>query len=568
VTRILAAILLLAGMAPAAVPTIGTKELSPGMKGYGLSVFFGQQVERFEAEVIDVIHNEWPRGDMILCRLSGKGLEESGIVAGMSGSPVYFDGRLAGAVAYGWGFSKQPIAGVTPIEQMRETWRDEDKGSGARGQGPGIRGQGTGNREGELRTLAVPLAVSGMTPRAAAAIESLVGGWGLKPVVAGSGAGIDSSDAALAPGSAVGVALVDGDVRFSAIGTLTDRDGDRILMFGHPMFQGGGVVMPFIAGWIHTVLPSAASSFKIFSPGPVVGATREDRLYAVSARLGERANTLPVTVRLQSPTVRDVFRFNVALHDDVTPALLPAAVAEVIYESEGSMVEQTMRVRYVLRAGRDSVEVRHVAAGPDPAAAWLTRLRDELRLLYANRFERPALGPVDVSVEFEPGVSRAFLSGVRPERQSVRAGESLRLFLALRDWRGASFEDTVELNLPEALPPGKLVLRLGQRDSLLLDEAGRSPGKLEPRSLAGVFELLGRTGREDELRVTGTVRVPGLVLGSEELAAPPRSVRSVLQGGVAEGIAAPTPESQVLEKSFALDRVIAGTARLELEVIE
>lgn len=558
------AVLAVACSVAQAVPTVAARDLKPGMKGYGVTVFFGQQVERFEAEVIDVIRNEWPRGDLILCRLSGKGLEEAGIVAGMSGSPVYIEGKLAGAVAYGWGFAKQPIAGVTPIDQMLEIWRDEDQGSGTRGRRPGTRGQGSG--VGQLRSLAVPLAVSGMSPRAAAAIESLVGQWGFAPVAAGAGQGIDSSDAALAPGSAVGVALVDGDVRFSAIGTLTHREGNRLLLFGHPMFQGGAVAMPLITGWIHTVLPSAASSFKIFSPGPVVGAMTEDRLHGVAARLDRRAATLPVEVRLVSPTARDVFRFRVALDDELTPGFVPAAVASLVYESEGSMAEQTLRTTCRIRAGRDTVTVRHTYAGVDPAAPWLPRLRDELRLLYANRFERPVIDGIDVSVEFEPGVRKAYLAGARPERRVVRAGERVRLFLSLRDWRGEPFEDTVELDLPGALPPGPLALRLGQRDSLLLDDLARAPARIEPRSLRSTYELLERTGREDELAVTGTIRSPGLVLGGEELPAPPRSVRSVVGPGAAEGLVQPAAASQVLEQQFRLDRVISGTARLELEV--
>ncbi|MFO7651554.1 MAG: hypothetical protein R6X13_09485, partial [bacterium] len=512
--------------------------------------------------------NEWPRGDMILCRLSGKGLEESGIVAGMSGSPVYIEGKLAGAVAYGWGFAKQPIAGVTPIDQMLEIWRDEDRGTGGEGRGTGGGQSQVGNRTSSmtLRPLLVPLAVSGMSPRAAVAIESLVGQWGFAPVAAGSGRGIDSTDAALGPGSAVGVALVDGDVRFSAIGTLTHREGDRLLLFGHPMFQGGAVTMPLVTGWIHTILPSAASSFKIFSPGPVVGAMTEDRLHGVGARLDRRAATLPVEVRLVSPTARDVFRFRVALDDELTPGFVPAAVASLVYESEGSMAEQTLRTTCRIRAGRDTVLVRHTYAGVDPAAPWLPRLRDELRLLYANRFERPVIDGIDVSIEFEPGVRKAYLVGARPERRVVRPGARVRLFLSLRDWRGEPFEDTIELDLPGALPPGPLALRFGQRDSLLLEDLGRAPARVEPRSLRSTYKLLERAGREDELVVTGTIRSPGLVLGGEELPAPPRSVRSVVGPGAAEGLVQPAAASQVLERQYKFDRVISGTARLELEV--
>lgn len=568
---LVAAVFLLAVPATSAVAglpaTIGARELRPGMRGYGLSVFFGQQVDSFEAEVIDVIENEWPRGDLILCRLSGQGLEESGIVAGMSGSPVFFEGRLAGAVAYGWGFAKEPIAGVTPIRQMLEIWRDEER-PGRTGLRTGSSNSLTGDdrRLSALRPLTVPLAVSGLGPVAAGVIDSLLGGWGLVSVVAGSGRGIDSSDAALLPGSAIGVALVDGDLRFSAIGTLTARDGDRVLIFGHPMFQAGSVELPLVTGRIHTVLPNALSSFKIFSPGPVVGAVTEDRLHGVAARLGWRAPTLPVSVRLMSPTADESFSLRLARHDELVPTLLPAALAGLVYESEGTMAEATVEALVRLYLHGESVLIRHVAAGIDPTRQWLFRLRNELLTVFGNRFERPSLDSVTVNLVFSAGAQRAWLEGVRPARQLVRPGERVQLYLRLRDWRGESREDSIEVDLPSGLPDGPLVLRIGQRDSLLLDEQLRAPERLEPQSLRTALELLAQAGREDELALVGMLRSGGMVLGRGELAALPRSLRSVLAPGSAAGRGQLTSESRVLDVTVPMGRVIAGTARVELEV--
>jgi hypothetical protein len=560
-----------------------TSELKPGMKGYGLSVFSGTEVERFEAEVIDVIPGAWPRTDLILCRLSGCGLEESGIVVGMSGSPVYIDGKLIGAVAYGWGFSKQPIAGVTPIGAMLDVWKQADaEGSRSDNRSPIRRSTAASGAPNGIRPLALPLAVSGLTPGLTALLSAEFSELGLLPVAASGRSSRLTDTAALVPGAAVGVALVDGDVQFSAIGTLTHRDGSRILGFGHPMFQAGKVNLPLIGGIIHSVLPSVMSSFRLFSPTSAVGAIVEDRLPGVGGIIGPTAPMIPVTADLSSQTNRDRYRFRVIDQENLAGGLLSAALADVVYQTEGSMEDATLDSRitiYLAGSGSSpsttglpapvsppgSFVIRHRLAGPDPAAELFRKTRSELDALWGNDFQPVTVDSINIDLRLRRGIDVAFLDGAEPDRSVVRPGEVVRLVLRLRDYRGRSFRDSVSFTVPVTAAGGELSVVIASPDTMRGLENARARQTLEPRSLGRLIELLAETGRENELVVAGFGRDRGVTVGDAELPAPPPSLRSVVRAR--DGAeASSTWQSRLFSQSFSFDRIILGSARARLEV--
>lgn len=554
--------LLLGCSLAAAIATMPARDLRPGMQGHGLSVFAGDTIEEFGVEIVDVMPNVWPRGDMIIARLSGKGLEESGIVAGMSGSPVYIDGRLIGAVAYGWGFSRQPIAGITPIDQMLEVWRDSAPARTG-GAWPGR----SNNADGIAR-LPLPVAITGLTPRLAGLIGPELAGHGLQPFAA-SGRATGPADASkLIPGAAVGVTLVDGDVQMSGIGTLTARDGDRILAFGHPMFQAGRVRLPMIAGRIHTVLPSYASSFKLFSPGAEVGVVTEDRLPAIGGRIGpERAPMVPAVVTFTSPTRRDRYQFRVIEQEQLAPLLVASALADLIYLSEGSMEEMTLRSRlgvtFHAGADRHRFEVRHRFAGTDPAAALFRRTRQELDAVFGNDFVPVERCTLTFEIEFHPGIHEARLVDATPDRRRVRPGEQLELTLRLRDWRGAETDTVVRIRLPASLPVGELQLEISPPDTFLAGEMNRAPATVRPQTLSGLIDLLGRTGDENELVVAAFSRRPGITSGAAELPLPPPSLVRLL-GGQDRGRR--TYSSLLWQQRIPLGRIVRGSASTEIDV--
>ncbi len=553
-------------------------QLKPGMKGTGRSVFFGTEIKEFGVEIIDVMHNVWPRGDMILCRLSGEGLEESGVVAGMSGSPVYIDGKLVGAVAYAWSFAKQPLAGVTPAAQMLRIWDEKDRSASPGGSRSG-RSSGNSGLAG-LSALPLPVALSGLTPALSEVIEPALKEFGLSPVgAAGTASSATWDTSRLVPGAAVGVALIDGDVRLSGIGTLTCREGNRILAFGHPMFQAGNVRMPMVGGVIHSVLPSVASSFKLFSATGPVGTINQDRLAGIGGEIGPVPEMLPVLATVSSPSGLDTYRFRIIELEDLAPLLVAVGLTDIVYTTEGSLEEMTLASRMTVRfrppaivnrqssiANPSDLVIAHRFTGSNPAADLFRSAKNELDILFGNRFLPAPIATVEFDLKFDPGRNLAYLLSARPDRAQVRPGDTVRVTLGLRDFRGNDSELVVAVAIPEPTPEGKLDIVIAPRDSLLALEAMRAPGRLEPGSFAELLDLFSETGRENELVIVGYSEKPGLTLAGKELPAPPPSLRSVLLNPRSDEPVMATNESPVFHQAFRFDRVISGVARLNLEV--
>ncbi|MBM3331182.1 hypothetical protein FJY68_04930 [candidate division WOR-3 bacterium] len=552
-------------------------QLKPGMKGTGLSVFYGTEVKEFGAEVVDIMRQVSPRGDLILCRLSGQGLEESGVIAGMSGSPIYIDGRLIGAVAYAWSFAKEPLAGVTPAAEMLRIWdipdHQQDRGGSRTTRIPGSSGLSG------LSALPLPVVMSGFTPALAALVGPELMKFGFTPVAATGTTSAESGDTPeLVPGSAVGIALIDGDVRVSGIGTVTCRDGNRILAFGHPMVQAGSVRLPMVGGRIHSVVASVASSFKLFSPTAPLGTINQDRLAGVGGSLGPVPEMLPVTAVMSSPSGLDTYRFRIAELEDLAPMLIATGLASAIYQTEGNLEEATLTSRMTVRFSptgtpnhdpqlpSSPLVIEHRFSGVNPAAGLYRSAGNELEVLFANRFLSAPIEAVEFALGFSPGRDLVYLLSARPQTTSVRPGDSLRVTLGLRDYRGADSEIVITVGIPEPTPEGNLRIVIGPPDSLLALEASRAPGRLEPASFAELVELLSQTGRENELVAAGFSSRPGLTLGGKELPAPPPSLRSVLLDHRSAEQVVPTNESRAFHQVFRLERVISGVANIDVEV--
>jgi hypothetical protein len=551
--------------------------LKPGMNGTGRSVFFGTEVKEFGVEVVDIMHHVSPRGDLILCRLSGQGLEESGVVAGMSGSPVYIDGKLIGAVAYAWTFAKEPLAGVTPVAEMLRIWDEPDRTESTGGSRSGRMSAGSGLTG--LSALPLPVAMSGFTPALAELVEPELKKFCFTPVAAAGGASAASADTSdLVPGAAVGIALIDGDVQLSGIGTLTCRDGNRILAFGHPMVQAGNVRMPMVGGRIHSVVASVASSFKLFSPTAPLGTINQDRLTGVGGTIGPIPEMLPVTAVVSSPSGLDTYRFRTVELEDMEPMLIAVGLTDVVYQTEGNLEEMTLDSRMTVhfsssgtpppasRPTSPPLVIEHRFSGVNPAAGLFRSASNELEALFDNRFLPAPVAAVEFDIHFSPGRDLAYLLSARPQLASVRPGDSVRVTLGLRSYRGDDSEAVITIGIPQPTPEGRLRIVIAPPDSLLALEVQRAPGRLEPSSFAGLLDLLSQTGRENQLVAAGFSARPGLTLAGIELAAPPPSLRSVLLNPRSDEQVMPTNESPVFRQTFNLGRVISGVARLDVEV--
>src|SRR5262245_31948805 len=323
-------------------------DVQPGMHGYGRTVMKGTRIETFDAEVLGVLKNTSPGRDMVLCRLAGLNLEKTGIIAGMSGSPVYIEGKLLGAVAYAWPFGKEPIAGVTPFSQMHsyvESYERRDLAEKGGFNRIGLRtpltidgmrfdsvtvSQGYDSEQPAaddqlcLVPLRTPLMATGFTERSLSLLRDRFPRAGWLPMQAGGAAAKiaeEEKNTPLQPGGPMAVALISGDFDLSGLGTVTHIEGDRVYGWGHPFFSMGHCEFPLMTGYIHTVYPRQSVSFKMGSPLKTVGVLDTDVSTGVAGHLGRKPDMLPMSVQVKTGHYAEATSYHVEIIRN--PKMLP-----------------------------------------------------------------------------------------------------------------------------------------------------------------------------------------------------------------------------------------------------
>lgn len=466
-----------AGIAPAETPPA---ELVVGEEGYGLTVLSGARIETFAVRYVGRLERALPGQDLLLIRIVDPRFETSGVVAGMSGSPIHFRGRCVGALAYGWTFSREPIAGVTPIEAMREV--GSPRGGGAAGGGAGA------PPPPGLAPISAPLWTSGIPAEALGPHLGRLRALGLEPIPAGKAAreaGVAEPD--LVPGAAVGVQLMRGDLEMTAIGTVTERTGERILAFGHPLLGLGGPNLPMTTAVIHTVMPSLAQSFKLGSPVRAVGRLTGDAQAAIAGEIGGVPEMIPVTVRLSSPNGKRTMRMEVAEHRLLTPLLLEIAWSSAANAALWGLGEATLEVGVsaVIRTP-DGAErtVVYRDAGYGPFSPLQAAPLGPLQWLLENPEARIRLRSVEVSLEATPERRTAEVVDAGAVERTVRPGETVTVWARIAPYDGADEIRRVVIPLPAETPEGDLRIWVGGGRGRWL------PGRPYPRDLDGWFRLV------------------------------------------------------------------------------
>lgn len=319
-------------------------EIKTGMRGYGLSVFKGVKIEKFDIEVVSVMRNKEPKLDAILIRCFGPVVEHANIIAGMSGSPIFIDDKLIGALAFGWGFSMDPIAGVTPVENMI---KDADR--------PLETSFDFNSKiyfaDSVLKPVQTPMFVSGFTPDSMKILQDAFAGYGIVPMQAAGAANPDDPELqnlSLEPGSAIGFQLIKGDMEATAVGTVTYVDGNKVAAFGHPFFNGGEISLPMTTAYVHTVLASNNMSFKIASAVKDVGASQQDRNTCITGIVGNKARMFPVSVKMSIPAsgFKEEYHMEVIDHPTLTASLVYSVAASVFESVDKSMSKSVIDYGY------------------------------------------------------------------------------------------------------------------------------------------------------------------------------------------------------------------------------
>ncbi len=579
---------------PSELPTIGVEEVTAGQRGYGLTVFSGTEPERFEVEVVGVMRNQGVAGmSYILARLTGKGLERSGVASGMSGSPVFLDGRLAGAVAFSWPFSHDAIAGITPIETMRRL-------SGLQGIEttpplpplPAVQLADLlagripdGLLERELAKLrprmvndgvaSVQWVTSGFGEKSQGLLSRALGSTALTAGTTGGAVGQalpGTTGKDLALGSSVGAVLVDGDFRLAAIGTVTDRYGDEVLAFGHPFLGLGPIRIPMATSDVVTVLSSQYTSFKISNIGEEVGAFEQDRKAGIQGRLGEVAPMVPMVIRISGSTVAGTadggkvneYRMRLADVPFFTPMLVGSATVagleSAAYTSGAVGLDVTARFRLKKYGDLKVSQSFDGDSATGEAAAFLLAVASYVG---QNAIEKVGFEDIQVDVVQSPRPRAATLVGANADRTVVRPGDRVSLNLDLAAYRGARFRRSVSIDLPEDLPAGRYSLLIGDGSSA--DGARLTLEPADPVTFPQVLDLLKSLHSRRQLVVLGVYGGPGLSVAGEVMPRLPGSVRS-LYGAAASGSAVPLRATIAQQHEEDLPFPIDGLVRVDLEV--
>jgi hypothetical protein len=564
---------------PAPLPTIGVDEVRTGQKGYGLSVFTGSEPERFDVEVIGVMRNLRPEQSYILARLTGHDLERSGVSAGMSGSPVFLDGRLAGAVAFSWPFSHDAIAGITPIDSMRGL----SAAAGLAPVGPppppvelALLTSGHLPKdllERELKRLQPPLlegaqsavswATSGFGELSQGFLHRALGSSMPSGRAAPSPAGT-AKDVAM--GGAVAAVLVDGDLQLAAVGTVTDRYGDQVLAFGHPFLGLGTVKVPMAKAEVVTVLSSQYSSFKISNIGDVIGAFEQDRQVGIQGRIGQTAPMIPLSLRITgvgASQPRD-FKMRIAEVPQFTPMLLASSLLGGLDSTSYSAGAQglDLKAHFKLK-DRGDLDVRQSFDGDNAGTEAATFMLAVAGYLTNNPFEKVRIDSVSVELAQSPQPRSATLVGANAERTVVYPGERVGLNLDLVAWRGERFRRTLTVDLPQDLPAGRYSLVVGDGASIDATRLALEPAA--PVSLTQALRLLRSLHSRRDLIVLGIYAGPGLSVAGEVMPRLPGSVRS-LWNAAASGSAAPLRTTIAQQVRQEMDVPVDGLVKVDLEV--
>jgi hypothetical protein len=590
-----------------AVPFMPVAEVRPGMVGVGRTVFEGTRVEEFRAHVLGVLDNVMgPRRSLVLARLEGGPLAQTGVIAGMSGSPVYIDGRLVGAVSYSLGsFSKEPLAGITPIQEMTDLaaletprppgarlqvefpitparlaaafrnalgWQGAfaDRPDGARLSGPqSVAGFGPEELGTFMRPIATPLVMGGFEPDLADTLGSVFRDHGFVPVgsTAGTRPGEMPFDGPLKPGDAVGVSFVTGDLLLGGTGTVTHIEGDRVYAFGHPMYNLGPTTFPMTRAYVYAVLPSLFTSTKLTGTGETIGTLLQDRATAISGRLGPAPAMLPVSLTLESDRgPARTFRFNVVRDQIFSTLMTYAALLNTLssyerqfgvatYEVTGeTQIEGHAPVRLDGIFSGDSISVNAASYAIAPLTAVLANVEEEVTVesltLKFRSFEEPRSATIE----------RVWVDDTR-----LRAGRTVPLKILLRTYRGDDLLRSVNIDIPPHAR-GSVSILVSAGTQLEQLEGRETRPTQQGRTVAQIVRAMNAERRGNTVYVKLMNGDAGAVVSGERLPALPPSVLAVHEAGRSGASSGPLSAATLGEWELATAHAVSGTRALTLNV--
>ena len=578
--------------AGAAADTMPLSQVQKGMHGYGVTVFEGNRLEKFDVEILGVLHNIGPGQNLILAKVDSPVIQRAGVIAGMSGSPIYIDGKVVGALAYSWQFAKEPVAGITPIEEMlkiadigqstssaviaatprvsaseflnalanqKETDVFEKLESGFASASPASTMSG-------VKPIAVPLSMSSFAPDTIARFSKYLDAMGFVAVPSGA----STTGAAPSPsvskefhaGDPVGAVLLNGDFNVAATGTVTFIDGNRVYAFGHPFLDMGEVSFPMAKSEIVTVMPSLASSFKFANTGAIVGSFHQDRSTGIMGMIGDKADMIPIDLTVEGSGPVQTYHVNIVRHPLLSPLILAMAADSVVANAQRAAGERTvlMDSEIKLKGFDEPIHLREGWAGAQARQAIPAYLALVSGYVMSNEFRVADIESVKIHLRHDDDLKIAKLleaSIETPQNGRIMPG-------VLKPYRGEPFVETFDLKIPENQTPGSAYLLVGSGS--LANQIDFSLVPPDPRTLEQVIAVLQRLRPSTDLTVGLYSSAEGAVTAGVYLPNLPPSMRAVVSGDTSNGAQAPVKYHAAEHLARPLGYIVDGAVKIDLDI--
>jgi hypothetical protein len=571
--------------------TIPVDQIHAGMRGVAYTVFQGVKPEAMDVEVLGVLHNvNGPKGNVILVRLHGEKVEYTGVVAGMSGSPVYIEGKLAGALAFRIGeFSKEPIAGVTPIADMLEINaldRSASEESIAAKAGvnavagktaaPGedsfpASGAGSAGFENYLRPIETPLVFNGFSEQALQLFSKQFASAGIVPVMGAGSVSNDKQPEPLEPGSAVSAILVRGDMDIEATCTVTYIDPQRLLACGHPLLQFGSVDLPMNKAEVLATLPSPLNAFKIVNTTEPAGTFVQDRHTGILGVFDRQPEMIPVSLTIHNGNVAKEFHYEVLNNPKLTPVALMVTVFNALHGVNEFGEEITYRLAGSIGVkGFPDVTMRNMfspAESGQPAAMQAAMsLGERFGRIYDNPYNAPAIAGVKLDFDLVRERRWARLESARTDVTEARPGEDITVETVLAPYRGERIVQQIPVKIPTSASKGTLRILVSDGDTL--DHVGHGSAAFgRSLDLASTIALLNKEHSNNRVYVSLLEADPEARVADKVMPTLPISIMNVMDGMRGNQEMVVSGESSVDETATApLDYVVSGAQLLTITV--
>jgi hypothetical protein len=580
------------------------EQIKPGMRAVARTVFAGSEPEDFGVEILGVLPGFiGPKQPAIIGRLTGANAERTGVFAGMSGSPVYIDGKLVGAISFSFPFAKEPIAGITPIQTMIDIFEQSaaPRNSSANEPRPfsftelastdfqtvlpqpavssapflanvannsplvGLLGQ-------QFAPIATPLVFTGVRQDVLNLYAPQLASSGLLPVASAGGAAemtpmTKADDKTLQPGDSVTVALARGDYSLAAAGTVTWRDGEKIYAFGHQFLNLGSANMPLGEGSVVAVVPNANNSFKLSVPGALVGSLEQDRQTGIYGKLGREPKMIPVELNVQTSRNRaETYKYEVVSDSFLTALLLNITVYNAITATERGLGESTINVSSQIAVkNAPAINVaRRISAVNAPVAA-AGSIAVPAAALLGSGFEDAEIKNIKINVVSTDGKKTGALERLALTRNEIKAGENFEAQAFVRTSAGKQFVQRIPMTVPADTAPGAYLVYVGDGASLQQVAPSRS---FVPKTVGELVNTINQVKKNDRLYAQIYRVTNGAIIGTNELPNLPPSMLATLNNDRSVGGVTPTILSPIFEQELApAEFVVSGQQVLTIEVV-